>query len=177
VGAATLEEQTLSANDIRVYSAGGETVSRVGYRADISGASFVEGEPVVDNGAAGLIVVCADDPPAVLGIAMEPALSKSNRMAGLEVADTKRIVDVPTPDKSYITRYFSTSGTGATVPTRANAVGEQAGLSLIGTHWYVDTSAANLHVTITDVLDANGHSLQEGGLNAGAGVEVVFGFN
>lgn len=166
----------MSANDIRVYSAGGETVSRVGYRADISGASFVEGEPVFDNGAVGLVVVCADDPAVVLGIAMEPALSKSNRMAGLEVADTKRIIDIPTTDKTYVCRNFTTDGATDTTPTRANAVGEQAGFALIGTDWYVDTSAGNIHVLITDVLDANGHSLQEGRLNAGNGDQVVFRF-
>jgi len=176
VGAATLEEQTLSANDIRVYSAGGETVSRVGYRTDIDSATFLEGEPVYDQGTVGLIVECATDPAVVLGIAMEPALSKSNRMAGLEVADTKRIVDIPTTDKSYVCRYFTTDSATATVPTRANAVGEQAGFALIGGVWYVDTNAGNIHVLITDVLDANGHSLQEGGLNAGAGAEVVFRF-
>ena len=175
-----VEDHILSAYDFQVYSAGGETVSRIGYRTNHTAATFVVGEPVVDDGT-GEIDECADDPANVLGIAMESALSTSNRQAAFEtnLADinTRRIVDIPTTDKHYIARYFTTDSTNVTVPTQANAIGITGGFFLDGNgNWYVDTNAGNTHVVITDVIDANGFSILDDISPSGAGDRVIFRF-
>lgn len=170
----------MSAYDFQVYSPGGETVSRIGYRVNITAATFNTGEPVVDDGS-GEADICADDPPNVLGIALEPAVSTSNRMNALEVTalgDTRRLVDIPTPEKRYVARYFSDDGTNLVVPTQANAIGQVAGFSegLVGAEWCIDTSAANAHVRIEDIIDANGLSLLDDWPAAGPGDRVIFRF-
>ena len=168
----------MSANDFQVYSAGGDTVSRIGYRTNITAATYLTGEPVMDDGA-GECVICGNDPAVVLGIAQEPAVSGSNRMAALEITalgDVRRLVDIPTPDKRYIARYYSADGAALSAPTVATAVGNAAGFSLIGANWCVDLLAANPHVVIEDVLDANMFSLLDDNPTPGAGVYCVFRF-
>lgn len=177
-GLGKVEDHTLSAYDFQVYSAGNESVSRIGYRVNITAATFNTGEPLQDDGS-GLAEICADDPPAVLGIALEPAVSTSNRMNAMEVTatgDTRRLIDIPTPEKRYVARYFSVDGLTPAVPTVLNAVGNTAGFSLIGVHWYVDTLAANTHVRIEDVIDAGGFSLLDDSPTPGVGDRVIFRF-
>jgi len=153
-------------------------VSRIGYRINITAATYLTGEPVMDNGA-GLAVICGDDPATVLGIALEPAVSTSNRMNALEaeaLGNTRRLVDIPTPEKRYISRYFSNTGAAWVTPTQANAVGVAAGFTLLGANWGVDTTAANPHVIIEDVIDADGLSLLDDNPPTGAGDRVIFRF-
>ena len=168
----------MSANDIQVYSTGDETTGRQGYRCNITAATFVEGEPVAIDGS-NEIDICATDPATVLGIAVEPAVSKSSRMAALETADTTRIVDIPAPDKLYMTRNFSTAAAGTdAVPTAALVVGAAGNfIQNAGTLvWSFGTGGGNANLVGVAVLDDDGFNIQDELSPSGAGEWVVFRF-
>jgi len=172
----------LALYDITLYSAD-EGATRRAFRTSITAATFLTGEPVTvvtneivgSEGSPGGV-----DPVAIDGIAMEPAVSRSNRMAALEIEDTKRLVELADPNKVFCARYFSLDGTGAalTTPTFADVAGVMGNLiyNAAATRWSFDTAAANLNCVGIDVLDADGHSLGDDLELSGTGDTVLFRF-
>ena len=165
--------------DITLHSAD-EGATRRSFRTNITAATFVTGEPVTvvanelvgSEGSAGGV-----DPVAIAGIAMEPAVSRSNRMAALEITDTGRLVELATPDKVFRARGFATDGAGtAVVPTFAAVAGVAGNLVHDGTNWRFDTGAGNANCIGIDVLDRDGHSLGDDLELSGTGDTVLFRF-
>lgn len=166
----------MARNDIRPYlsSQGGHP------RMDIaplgSGASFVEGEPLVYS--SGAVSEAGSDPGSVAGIAAVPAspTAVSNFVRFARAAGTS-IQFYPSDDQKFICENFATDGSGtATTPTQANAVGQGAGFILNGSDWYIDTGAGNLLVLIEQVLDSRHNDITDPNLNVGTGSAVVFRF-
>lgn len=176
------EDHTLAAYDIQVFTAD-EGASRRSFRTNITAATFLTGEPVTivtneivgSEGSPGGV-----DPVAIDGIAMEPAVSRSNRMAAMEIEDTGRLVELADPNKTFVARYFSVDGTGAalTVPTFAAVAGVAGNLiyNAAATRWSFDTGAANINCEGIDVLDADGHRLGDDLELNGTGDTVLFRF-
>jgi len=171
----------LAAYDILVFSQVGEGASRQAIRTNITAAAFEVGEPVCivtnelvdgDGGPGG------DDPTVIYGIAAEPAVSRSNRMAALEIEDTLRLCERPAPDKLFVARYFATDGAGTqVVPTFAAVSGVPGNLVYDGaTNWTFDTGAANLNCEGVDVLDNNMTRLGDDLTLSGTGAMVLFRF-
>ena len=169
----------MSAYDIMLYSSD-EGATRRGFRTNITAATFEIGEPVTivtneivgSETSPGLV-----DPVAIDGIAVEPAVSNSSRMAALEIENTLRVVELPDTGKVFMARYFATDGAGThVVPTFAAVAGAQGNLVHDGTDWSFDTGAANLNCEGIDVLDANGSRLGEDLTLDGAGNTVLFRF-
>jgi len=169
----------LALYDITLYSAD-EGATRRAFRTNITAATFVTGEPVTvvtneivgsENSAGGV------DPVAIDGIAMEPAVSRSNRMAALEIEDTGRLVELADPTKVFRARYFATDGAATqTTPTFAAVAGVLGNLVHDGTNWAFDTGAANANCVGIDVLDTDGHSLGDDLELSGTGDTVLFRF-
>jgi hypothetical protein len=177
------EVHTLAAYDIMLYSTTNEGVSRRAIRTNITAATFRIGEPITivadearrsENSPGGV------DPATIHGIAAEDAVSRSNRMAALEIEDTLRLVELPTADKVFVARYYSADGTGAalTTPTFAAISGAPGNLiyNAAATRWSFDTAAANVNCEGIDVLDANGTRLGDDREISGAGAMVLFRF-
>ena len=164
----------MSAGDVILYATDEACPHRASYRTNISAATFREGEPVVLDASNELVECAVVDPPAITGIAVEPAVSRSNMMAALETSDTFRLIERWVPQNTFICRYFATDGAGTlTTPTHANAVGQLGNLYSNGTQWTFDTGAANNNCVGIDVLDASGNSLQNDLVPNTAGVYVV----
>ncbi len=134
--------------------------------------TFVMGEPVVVV-AAGTLSECADDPPAVDGIAAH----KSTDVKGNSLGTTFPITVYGTrPDQIFKTQNFATDGSGtAATPTLAN-VGDLAGLDFSGGTWSLDTGQDNLLCKIDGVRDAAGNNLGDPRVLPGTGVWVLFHF-
>ncbi|OGR29710.1 MAG: hypothetical protein A2139_02365 [Desulfobacca sp. RBG_16_60_12] len=172
----------MAAYDITLYSAADECASRQGYRTNITAATFHVGEPVI---VLGNVLVDGDggpggvDPVAIAGIALEDAVSRSNRMAALEVADTLRIVELPDPNKVFVARYFATDGAGThATPTFAGVAGVPGNLvyEATGDTWTFDTGAVNINCEGIDVLDTDGNRLGNDITPHGTGTVVLFRF-
>lgn len=167
----------MAARDVELYSCGDQTGRRVGHRTNITAATFVEGEPVSVDGSGEIDIssnVWGNDPATIYGIAVEPAVSKSNRMAALEIEDTQRVVDQWTPVNLFRCRYFATGGLGAVVvPTNALALGQTGNLVSNGTNWAFDVGAGNANAICVDVLDEDGLSLADDRTANKAGDSVV----
>ena len=172
----------MAAYDITLFTAD-EGATRRSFRTNITAATFNTGEPVMvvaneligQDGSPGGV-----DTVAIDGIAMEPAVSRSNRMAALEIEDTGRLVELATSDKVFRARYFSIDGTGAalTTPTFAAVAGVPGNLiyNAAADRWSFDTAAANLNCVGIDVLDADGHRLGDDLELNGTGDTVLFRF-
>ena len=182
MGLGLVEDTTLAAYDIMVYSTPDEGASRRAFRTNITAATFAIGEPVTiatneitdSEGTAGGV-----DPVNITGIAAEPAVSTSNRMQALEIEDTLRLVELPDPNKVFRARYFATDGAGtAATPTFAAVAGVLGNLvHNAGTDvWSFDTGAGNANCVGIDVLDANGASLGDDLQISGTGDTVLFRF-
>ena len=172
----------MSAYDITLYSTTDEGASRQGYRTNITAATFHVGEPVI---VLGNVLVDGEggpggvDPTDIAGIAVEDAVSRSNRMAALEVEDTLRVVELPDPNKVFLARYFATDGVGThTTPTFAGVAGAPGNLvyEAAGDTWTFDTGAANINCEGIDVLDADGNRLGNDITPHGTGAVVLFRF-
>jgi len=182
MGGGALEGHTLAAYDISLYSTPNEGSAREAVRTNITAATFPTGVPVTivadelvesHNSPGGV------DPANIYGISMESAVNRSTMMANLEVEDTLRLVERPSPDKVFLARFFATDGAGTeVVPTFAAVSGAPGNLVRVAgtTRWAFDTGAANLNCEGIDVLDANGFRLGDDLLNQGAGVAVLFRF-
>jgi hypothetical protein len=165
----------MAKNDIRPFRSplGGST----GLSAYPLAASqtFEDGEPVVAS--SGALAEAGDDPSEILGIAAASSQGKTANGAD-GVRPTGTLIQVVTGENNqlFISDMFATDGAGtAAVPTQANAVGVQGGLTLTGGNWYVDTGAANAILEIESVLDADGFMLGDPAVpQVGAGVSVVF---
>lgn len=173
----------MSAYDIAVYSDSNEGATRQAIRTNITASTFNAGEPVCiitdelvdgEGGPGGV------DPTVIYGIAAEPAVSRSNMMAQLEIEDTLRLVELPATSKVFLARYYSADGTGAalTVPTFAAISGAPGNLiyNAAATRWSFDTAAGNINCEGIDVIDVNGTRLGDGLRESGAGVGVLFRF-
>lgn len=164
----------MSAGDVIFYASDEQHGHRAAFRTNITAATFREGEPVVLDGSNELVECAVVDPPVITGIAVEPAVSRSSMMAGLEISDTFRLVERWTPNNTFVCRYFATDGAGTlATPTQANAVGQAGNLYSNGTQWTFDTGAANNNAVGIDVLDGNGNSLQNDLVPNTAGAFVV----
>jgi len=170
----------MSAYDFAVYSTVNEGASRQAFRTNITAATFRIGEPVTivadeivgSEGSPGGV-----DPANIHGIAAEDAVSRSNMMAQLEIEDTLRLVELPTPDKVFVARRFATDGAGtAATPTFALVSGAPGNLVHDGANWTFDIGAANINCEGIDVLDANGNRLGDDRTNNVAGSMVLFRF-
>ena len=174
------EDYLVSAYDIMLHSSSDEGASRRSFRTNITAATFNTGEPVTvvtnelvgSEGSPGGV-----DPVSIDGIAMEPAVSTSNRMAALEIEDTGRLVELADPNKVFRARYFAINGAGTHVtPTFAAVSGVLGNLVHDGTNWSFDTGAANLNCVGIDVLDADGKRLGDDLETSGTGDTVLFRF-
>jgi hypothetical protein len=119
------------------------------------------------------------DPTVIYGIAAESAVNRSTMMTNLEIQDTLRLVELPTPDKVFAARYFATDGASTeAVPTFALVSGAPGNLvhNAATDRWAFDVGAANLNCEGIDVLDADGHRLGDDLVLSGVGSIVLFRF-
>ncbi len=143
-----------------------------------TGQSFVSGEPVVVV-EAGTLTECSDDPAVVSGIAYGSSQGKDANGREGTVPDGKLVgFYKPGGGQLFRSSNFATDGAGTAVTPALTHRGDTAGFTFLSaTDWVVDTGTANIHVEITDVLDAHGQSLGDSNVRTvGAGVEVIFGF-
>ena len=164
----------MAKNDIRVFYPveGGTTAYPI-----TTGMTFEDGEVVVVAGA-GTLSEAADDPATVAGISLGSSQGMTAALTVGTVPDGTMItIYKPSSGQLFATDNFATGGAGvAVVPTLA-VVGDVAGFSLIAGVWSVDTGTANVHVEVTDVLDANGQPLGSTNIRTvGVGATVIFGF-
>jgi hypothetical protein len=165
-------------NDIQVFREveGGRAAYPI-----VTGSSFLPGEPLVVDGAAGTIAECTDDPAVVTGIAASSSqgVNQDTGIAGTVADGTMITVYKPVPNQLFIVHVsrFAQDGDGVTdTPTIAD-VGDTAGFSKTGDNWFLDSGTTNKHCEIVAVLDVNkqplGNTVER---TAGTGVYVVFGF-
>jgi hypothetical protein len=162
----------MSVQDFRHYQSPNGVIDTHAFPMTAS-QTFAAGEPVVVI-AAGTLSECADDPPAVTGI----AAFKATDMRGTSApAGAPITVYMATPGQVFITRNFATAGAGAAVtPTLAN-IGDLAGFDFTnGTDWVLDTGQDNLLCRVTGVQDAAGNNLGDPRVLPGTGVWVLFTF-
>ncbi len=174
----------MAQNDLEVWqSHEGGHLDVMHYRMNAA-ETFRRGEPVSVNGD-GELTESADDPtaPDFIGVALEPAgysiggtaTTKNPRTGAAYTTGDMIAVVHARPGQRFICANFATDGAGtAATPTLANALGEQAGLTLASGSWFVDTGTTNNVFRIVDVLDSDRESIQtSGGTGASVVVEVV----
>jgi len=166
----------VAANDIRPFASPHGSSELVTAYPIAASQTFREGEPVVFS--SGALNEASDDPAAISGIAMAPArLGAGDPRGTAHAAGTPISVYRAVDSALFRCENFATDGAGtAATPTQANAIGVQAGLTLNGSDWYVDTGTTNILIQIEDVRDSNGHSIANPAIVAGAGAEVIFRF-
>ena len=145
-----------------------------------TGQTFEEGEVVV-VAAAGTLSEAADDPATVAGISAGGSQGR-NTAGGLSVSTRPDGTMIPiytaTDEQVFETYNLATDGAGTLVTPTLAHVGDNAGFTLNGGQWSVDTGAGNEHVEIIEVLDVNGAPLgDQNSRTVGAGVTVRFVFN
>ena len=137
--------------------------------------TILVGEPVVLN-AGGELVLAGTNPAAVLGVAAESSVRSGSHLPGGAYANTtfaagrKVTVYKPTDDALFKTLNFARDGAGTAVTPAQTDLGDQAGFTLVGGVWMLDTGAGNLIAEVEDILDAQGNPIA-----IAAGQSILFG--
>jgi len=161
----------MSFQDILHHSAPNGVVDTRAYPVAAS-QSFQAGEPVVLQ-AAGTLIECSDDPPAVTGIAAHRSTDVDGVDRGV---GTQVTVYAGSSGQVFRTKNFATDGSGTAASPGLTNVGDLAGLDLSSGVWTLDTGQDNLICEIVGVRDAAGNNLGDPNVLPGTGVWVLFTF-